>query len=279
MMNQAALLRARASLQTMADLLFIEATPRKLSGFKRQNAAVAAQRQVRAQVARDLENDLNVYFDDLSQKVSARMIRAMSPNVYAAVGLPEVNYLLTTDDERRMQAILNQAYTNVIAGSWNIYNVELGANQAFDPNSQLVARILDGCGDQIGGIAETTRDAARKTLQYGQGQAWTIQEMIFGAVVAGSQVPGLRNIVGEVFRHRTKTIARTELGDAQNEASIARYQDAGVERVRVFDNGKDDADAPCRRINGQIVPLAWALEHKLEHPNCSRTFAPILPGE
>ena len=85
----------------------------------------------------------------------------------------------------------------------------------------------------------------------------------------------MRGIVRETYKNRAKTIARTEIANAQNTGTIARYQVAGVTRVRVYDG---DYDELCDSLNGTIQTMDWAIANPTAHPNCTRSFAPIVEG-
>jgi len=70
-------------------------------------------------------------------------------------------------------------------------------------------------------------------------------------------------------------IARTETASIQNKAAINRYEINGIKKVLVHDG--HDFDAACAAADGQIWTLEYAMNHELEHPNCTRSFSPVLP--
>lgn len=72
---------------------------------------------------------------------------------------------------------------------------------------------------------------------------------------------------------RAMTIARTETGFTWNRGTIKMYNVAGVKLVYVTDG---DYDESCRAANGQIWSADYADAHALEHPRCTRSFAPCL---
>jgi hypothetical protein len=51
-------------------------------------------------------------------------------------------------------------------------------------------------------------------------------------------------------------------------ATVAAYEEAGVETVRIFDGL--DWDEPCKSVNGTTQTLDWYRKHPTQHPNCSR---------
>lgn len=69
-------------------------------------------------------------------------------------------------------------------------------------------------------------------------------------------------------------IARTETAAIQNKAAINRYDINGIKKVLVHDG--HDFDAECAAADGQIWSTDYAMSHELEHPNCTRSFSPVL---
>ncbi len=76
---------------------------------------------------------------------------------------------------------------------------------------------------------------------------------------------------------RAETIARTETGFAYNRGTISGYRQTGlVQQVEVLDG---DYDEECQAANGQVWTLEEAEANPLEHPNCVRSFSPIVVEE
>ena len=71
-------------------------------------------------------------------------------------------------------------------------------------------------------------------------------------------------------------VARTELGTADNLAAVSRYREAGFTHVQVFDG---DGDPGCAAANGAIWTIEEFEANPLEHPNCVRSRAPIIPEQ
>ncbi len=69
-------------------------------------------------------------------------------------------------------------------------------------------------------------------------------------------------------------IARTETASIQNKAAINRYEINGIKKVHVMDG--HDFDAACAAADGQIWSTEYAMSHELEHPNCTRSFSPVM---
>lgn len=174
---------------------------------------------------------------------------------------------------------------NIIEASWETLNLALGVDVTLNRNDPAVVAVVQTLGTRISQISQTTLDGVREVLAEGYRNGWSIDHIVAGDPDAG--VPGLRDTVqGLAYRgpgggwvrltpeQRARMIARTELGTAQNSATISRYGSTGVDRVLVLDDGFDNSHEFCKAINNKVVPLSWAKEHPLCHPNCVRAYAP-----
>jgi len=173
----------------------------------------------------------------------------------------------------------------ILEASWETQNLALGVDMTFNRNDPAVVEVVQTLGTRISQISQTTLDGVREVLAEGYRNGWSIDHIVAGDPDAG--VPGLRDTVqGLAYRgpgggwvrltpeQRARMIARTELGTAQNSATMSRYDATGVDRVLVLDDGFDNSHEFCKSINGKVVPLSWAKDHALCHPNCVRAFAP-----
>lgn len=67
---------------------------------------------------------------------------------------------------------------------------------------------------------------------------------------------------------------RTASAEVLNAGHINTAAELGSKYVRVSD-GKSDSDEPCRRADGQVWSLSYAMAHRIEHPGCKRSFAAL----
>lgn len=235
--------------------------------------SIAQQRKVRARIARQMQQDLEAYFKDLAKRVTARA-RGKMLSLPEVKTLPRDTELLTGQDDERLEEITKRFFIRVMQASWDTWNADLGVEAAFDLTDPTVTQVLETCATRVRQISDTTRAEIRSVLQYGNENGWSIEQLVNGDPEAG--IRGLRDIVEQTYARRAETIARTELGTAQNVASTDRYRRAGVEKVLVLDNGLDDDDEPCKEADGATWTLDEAAENPLEHPNCTRCFAPYF---
>lgn len=240
---------------------------------KRRRASekvIAAQRKQRERVAKRMQRALDKYFGELADRVVGRLEKSFFGMQVKA--LPKAEDLLTAKDADELEEVVKRFYVELLEISWDTWNAALGVELDFDLIDATVTKILGSAGKRIRQITETTRDAVRDVLKYGNENGWSVDDLVRGDPANG--IRGLREIVQETYKNRAESIARTELGTAQNAAAADRYDRAGVTEVFVMDNGLDDDDSACKELNGTVQTLAWAQEHPLEHPRCTRAIAP-----
>jgi hypothetical protein len=137
-----------------------------------------------------------------------------------------------------------------------------------------VVEVIKLAGTRVKGIQQATMDALRESLAYGAEQGWSVDDLVRGDPENG--IRGLRDIISETYKDRARTVARAELGEAQNTATVSRYQEAGVSAVEILDGGADDSAPACQAADGKIWTLDLFDRHHLQHPNCSRCSVPYF---
>lgn len=248
--------------------------------------------RIRKTVSKSMVGDLDTYFASLADRVVSRAGKALSQphpdplnltlDPSPKMGgkeegkeLPGIDDLLTPKDEADLIKTLKRWFVSVIEASWETMNLSLGITVAFDLNDPAVTKALAYAGEDVKNITVTTREALQAALKYGNDNGWSIQQLVRGDETQA----GIRSIVEETYKNRAQTIARTELGNAQNTATSERYFQNGVVKVEILDNGNDDDDDACKIANGQIWTLAHFQNNRLEHPNCTRCAAPYFGDE
>jgi len=241
------------------------------------------------QVARKMEPAIDDYYANLASEVVARARQAakgieatreslakwggVSLNGVTVVkALPTVEDLILQGDEEGLSRLFRTFTIELLSASWETYNLALGVDIAFAQTDPAVVAALAQSSSNIKQITETTRQAVKDLLQYGAEQGWNIDQLVRGDV----DHPGLRDTVQQTYKGRARNISRTELGEAQQICSIERYRGVGVSQVLVLDNGQEDPDDACAAINGTTQTLDWARNNLLQHPSCTRAFAPAF---
>jgi len=132
-----------------------------------------------------------------------------------------------------------------------------------DLRDAVVETLLRTSGLRIKGISETTRDRVADILRRGMDDGLSMAEL-------GDRIESASGLFDEL---RAETIARTETATILNEAAVAQYREFGVERVEVVDGDDDDE---CSAAHGQVWTLDQADSSPIAHPNCVRSFTPIV---
>ncbi len=226
-----------------------------------------ALQRIRRRIEPRCEKAIAGYFADLAET----MVQRAKDSAKDAL-LPTVDQLALEIDGIKLVDVLQRYYLDIIQASWETWNVSIGIEAAFEQTDPAVVATLAQAGYQVRQIHETTRTAVQELLQYGAEQGWSLDQLVRGT----ADHVGLRNIIIETYTGRAKTIARTELGTAQQACAIDRYAAAGIDQVYVHDNGMDDSDPRCTALNGTTQSLDWARQNLLQHPNCVRCFAPYI---
>lgn len=248
------------------------APPKSLQHKGRASAQRAAQKlqKIRRELTRRMESSVDQFFADLADSVVARASKTWTGALETKDDLPGLDQLIEDSDWLDLETLFKRYYAELLEASWETWNTSLGIDVAFELTDPAVVKTLATAGRHIADIEQTTLDDIRSLLQYGAEQGWTIEQLARG----DDTRPGLRGLVEETYKNRARTIARTELGTAQQQCAVERFSAMKVEKVLVLDNGGDDPDEECAQLNNTVQTLAWASENPLAHPNCTRCFAP-----
>lgn len=124
-----------------------------------------------------------------------------------------------------------------------------------------------------------TAHAAQLGVQVSRFTRADLTDLIQQSVAAGDSIEDLAGKIRERYAGyqdwRAARIARTETASVYNVTSVETYKQAGVvERVEVIDGTMNDE--ACRAANGAVWSLDYAQENPWQHPNCQRTFKPIV---
>lgn len=167
--------------------------------------------------------------------------------------------------ERDLTGVLRPHLVAVAESAGDRVGATLGraAPRKASMRDVVVERLLKSAGRRIKDIGSHTRERLVEVIRQG------IAEGI-GPGELGRRIEE----TGDLFDPaRAERIARTETAIVLNEASVAQYREFGVERVSVVDGDEDD---PCAEANGQVWTLEQADANPISHPNCTRTFTPVV---
>lgn len=169
--------------------------------------------------------------------------------------------LITVDEEALLESLLSPWSQRTLTGTHALIEDALGTT--FDLPAPMTQAYLREVAANIPTITSTTREAIRTALAEGN------------AAGEGLDLLAARLRSLPAFnRDRAMLVARTELGNASNNAALGSYEASGVVvGVQVFDG---DSDGECAAANGRRLTLAEARTFpRLGHPRCVRAFGPI----
>jgi HK97 family phage portal protein len=238
--------------------------------IKQQQASIDALRQLRAQLEQGFADDLGAAFKAWADRVEFSGDEPITEAQMDAILKGLVDETAVSD----LTNTLDRWILETSAQSWEFINGLTGVDLTFSENDPAVVRALARSAGQVKNITDTTKTAVQQLLQDGYENGWSIDMIARGDPEFG--VRGIADVVAETYRGRPETIARTEIGTAQNTTTHARYEAAGFTHVIVFDNGFDNSHETCRQLAGTKQTLKWAKENPLQHPNCVRAFGPYF---
>ena len=138
----------------------------------------------------------------------------------------------------------------------------LGTAIPFDLSPDVKAA-LDAIPDRVAGIDATTTSAVRQAVDAAGARGQSVADL-------AGDLPKLGAFGGS----RAVTIAQSEDATAYNTGTTLAYRQSGmVDAVEVSDG---DGDPECAAANGAIWTLDDAADNPLEHPNCVRSFSPVM---
>lgn len=107
-----------------------------------------------------------------------------------------------------------------------------------------------------------------------EGKALGVKESEKGTYPKGSVAADLQTYFND-RKSQASTVARDQTMRIMNVSRLNQFNDHGVRQVEVLEGGPDSCP-DCQQAHGQIWSVEYAMEHELEHPNCVRTFLPVL---
>ena len=221
-----------------------------------------------------LERVLEKYFREQQNRADGIMGRylADAEAETKAVQMPFYEMtLIPLAADAQLAGAISPVLLKTMERTWDVIN-DAGIFQpmAFDPELPIVQNALRGAGSKINDVS---RAALRSEISTGTGRGYSIDQIVRG--VPKDDYRGLRSVVRETYKNRSRAIARTEIAHSQNTSTAARYRSAGVTQVIVRDG---DDDALCSPYSDTTQSLDWALDNPIAHPNCTRAFAAVIDG-
>ena len=259
------------------------APPARLAGLRGYVRALSA---MEAPLQRAFEPRLKGFFEGLG-RASAEAARPLLEEA-AAAGPGDAKADATPEDEILARRIIERLGLEVHRTAFQ---------RLYEAHYLQVAGEIAKAGELIGLAAGLPDPVARSVLAAGGRRSGLVdladqsRRALFDALAegraAGEGVDALAARIGEhvsagpwtTAEQRARTIARTETKFAQNTSTIARAQEAGVQRFVVFDGrfGLPRSTPSHVERDGLIVTADQAASMAAdEHPNGTLSFAPYI---
>lgn len=229
----------------------------------RTSALTSLRHRMEREHTPDLKRDLRAFLDAQKQDIASRL-RANAAHV-AAKPRDHDTWFPRRRWDRELAKLLERPLSAMAQ------NVNQAINRVVPVKAApagVVERALERGAARITKINDRTRDAV---------QAWLVQGLAEGlspVALAESIEQGVKLDNGQPAfdEYRAELIARTELADAYNAASIASYEDAGITQLEAIDG---DDDEVCAERNGQVFSIEEALQIE-DHPNGTLDWVPVI---
>lgn len=211
--------------------------------------------RIRSRLTQGLTTDMAEFLDD--QK--ARVLSALRAMLKDAIS--DESFAFEQEAEM-LRLMLEPWYQRSLEATVSVTQAALGVSFTID--DPLTRSYLRQSSEKVRNITDTTRNAIRKELAEGQREGESYTQLASRI----RQLPAFD-------RTRAKLVARTELGESTNRATLLSFQASGVVDGVLITDG-DEWDEPCAQLNGRTFTLIEAHSIPLlEHPNCTRAFSPI----
>jgi hypothetical protein len=229
----------------------------------------------------ELAKAFHAYAKDVADKFLAVVDRRSKGNGrkaepdWALIGEEAISASWAARDMAALAQSYGGQFLNVAKMTFDALDAELGLGVMLTDNTQQM--ILKTAGRRLGllDLEVETRNAMFEALARGSEQGLGVDamaEMLEELISAGPW---------STAEIRAQIIARTETKYAQNYSSLEAYRESDtVTDALIFDAQMGPTDDECEALNGETVSLEEAMYlMEAEHPNGTRSFAPIVSGE
>lgn len=244
--------------------------------YERQGQAARVLKAVRAKLEPLMESAVSNYFANFAKRTESAILGSKADMPLTTAEMQKILSLIFQQEEaKELEDIIQRYQLSITSESWQTFNLMVNSSIRFDMNDPVITELLGTAGGRVKNISDSTRQQLQELLQYGNENGWTIDNIIKG----DANKPGIRKFIEETYAGRARTIARTELGTAQQMAAYGRFKGAGADGVIVFDNGVDDSHPVCTQLDGTVQTLAWAEKTRYSTPTaCERLGRGLMMG-
>lgn len=227
------------------------ASPRLLKGPSQYGPGML---RIRRRLTAGLTSEMGSFLDEQQARVLAGL-RTVTKDIADEI-------FDDAAESERLRVLLEPWYQRALTASAELAQSALGISFTID--DPLTREFLRQSGTKITLITDTTREAIRAALAEGQSQG-----------EAYTQLARRIRDLPAFDANRARLVARTELGESTNRATLVSFTASKVVAgVEVTDG--DEFDDVCAQMNGRRFTMTEASAVPLlAHPNCTRAFSPI----
>lgn len=162
---------------------------------------------------------------------------------------------------------------NLVQAEAMVYGQEYRALLRAEGASIIKGKKIPWLAEQ----AASTRDEVYSIIETGLKEGKPVASIGGKRAVPGTIAHDLKETLIYDADYKYVRAARSEHARIQNQGALTRFEKNNIVEVEVVDGM--DFDEACAMANGQIWKLEYARRNETEHPNCTRTFGPVIPKD
>jgi len=278
------------SVLKIEDQLEPDSPYKPLGGQPRERALNAELVAARIEEVDKLIPKIDRYYTNLKNRMNGVLGRYMQQEQQLASGVVERKVYPFSSDTilpdgalDDLVGLLRDSYASMVRTTFRTMNASgtLGTLD-FSEKLPVVRNVMTVANVHANVIHETTKRAVAKAVDKGLQNGYSIQQLANGVPDDGFR--GLRAIVDSTYKNRARTIARTEMARAQNQASLGYSSALGSEYSQAYDPDGDENDTftdnndpygrTCSERHLEIYRNEDAIDI-VDHPNGTLTWTPM----
>jgi HK97 family phage portal protein len=283
-------LQTRAQTLKIEDQLEPDSPYKPLGGQPRERALNAELVAARIEEVDKLIPKIERYYTNLKNRMDGILGRFMEQEQQRSAGVVErkvypfdSDVILPDGALDDLTGLLRNSYASMVRTTFRVMNANAGLGTLdYSEKLPVVRNVMTVANVHANMIHETTKRAVAKAVDKGLQNGYSIQQLANGVPDDGFR--GLRAIVDSTYKNRARTIARTEMSRAQNQASLGYSSALGSEYSQAYDPDGDENDTftdnndpygrTCAERHLEIYRNEDAIDI-VDHPNGTLTWTPM----
>jgi Zn ribbon nucleic-acid-binding protein len=242
--------------------------------------SVLAQRRQMHHIGRQYRNELRRFFKGQARRVVRIWLDAdgLLADLEAAEYKDPGMSLMGSVEDDLLVASSRKYVVDMSIFAANAAGDIIGAETILGTD-KLVLELADISASRVVQVNGATRRGIQRAVTKGQAAGFSAYEIANGSKATRKLgFKPLKEIVGPpyLYRGRPDAIARTEMALINNQASLQRWKESGMNLVEVEDGADcgwvthQDPD----KANNTLRSMSAAMSYPIAHPNCRRVFLP-----